>query len=192
MIARGRRAGTEDTRAAIVTAARVSFSQKGYDGTSLRGVARAAGVDPALVHHYFEGKAQLFAEVMQVPARPAALVAGILDGPPEGIGERTLRTFFGIWETPVARERLAAMLRAAVSHEDAARMLREFLAREVFGKVADQLGTPDAELRAAAAASQMVGLALMRYVIGYQPMVHATTDELILLLAPTIQRYLVD
>jgi len=187
---RGRRTGGEDTRAGIIAAARVQFAQKGYDGTSLRGIARAAGVDPALVHHYFEGKAHLFTETMQVPAQLATLDAAIMDGPREAIGERTVRAFFSIWEVPAAREGLVAVIRSAVSHDDAARMLREFLAREPFGRLGEALGTPDAELRAGAAAAQMLGLAVLRYVIGYEPLVNATEEELVALVAPTVQRYL--
>jgi AcrR family transcriptional regulator len=189
---RGRRPAGEDTRAAILDAARAEFSAKGYDASSLRAIARLAQVDPALVHHYFDGKSHLFAETMSLPARPDELIGAVLDGPREQVGERLARTFFLLWDGPESRERFVAILRSAVSHEDAARVLREFLAREVFGRIAVQLEVPDPGMRAGLAAAQMVGLAMMRYVIGFEPLVRASTDEIVALVAPTLQRYLAD
>ena len=177
-VRRGRRPAGEDTRAAILDAARAEFSAKGYDASSLRAIARLAEVDPALVHHYFDGKSHLFAETMSLPARPDELIGAVLNGPREQVGERLARTFFLLWDAPESRERFVAILRSAVSHEDAARMLREFIAREVFGRVAVQLEVPDPGVRAGLAAAQMVGLAMMRYVIGFEPLVRASTEEI--------------
>lgn len=191
-VRRGRRPAGEDTRAAILDAARAEFSAKGYDACSLRAIARLAEVDPALVHHYFDGKAALFVESMSLPVNPSFLVDAILAGPREQIGERLAGTFFDIWDSPQGRERLVALIRSAVSNEDAARMLREFLVREVFGKVASSMDVPQPHLRAGMAAAQMVGVAMMRYVIGYEPVVHASTDEIVALVAPTLQRYLAE
>jgi len=103
-----------------------------------------------------------------------------------------VRTFFDIWDSPQGRERLVALIRSAVSNDDAARMLREFLAREVFAKVAESVGVPQPHLRAGVAAAQMIGLAMMRYVIGFEPVVRASVDDLVALVAPTLQRYLTD
>ncbi len=191
-VRRGRRPAGEDTRAAILDAARAEFSAKGYDACSLRAIARLAEVDPALVHHYFDGKAALFIESMSLPVNPSFLVDAILAGPREQIGERLAGTFFDIWDSPQGRERLVALIRSAVSNEDAARMLREFLVREVFGKVASSMDVPQPHLRAGMAAAQMVGVAMMRYVIGYEPVVRASTGEIVALVAPTLQRYLAD
>ncbi|NYG06499.1 AcrR family transcriptional regulator [Phycicoccus badiiscoriae] len=184
-----------DTRQAIVEAARVDFADQGYDGTSLRGIARRAAVDPALVHHYFGGKAQLFAAVMDIPADPAALIGAVVDGPRDQVGEALVRTFLGVWDSQEGRQRFQALMRAAVSHEEATRMLREFLTREVFGRVlgalaADGHRPADLELRAGLAASQMVGLAMMRYIVEFPAVVDADHDELAALVGPTIQRYL--
>ena len=189
---RGRRPAGEDTRAAIINAALAEFSAKGYDASSLRAIARLAKVDPALVHHYFDGKAALFVEAMSFPVNPSFLIDKILDGPREHVGERLAVTFFGVWDSPQGRERLVALIRSAVSHEDAARMLREFLAREVFAKVALSMDVPQPHLRAGMAAAQMIGLAMMRYVIGFEPVVRASSDEIVALVAPTLQRYLAD
>ncbi len=192
MTPRGPRPAGSDTRADILLAAAREFSAKGYNGVSVRGIARSAGVDPALVHHYFEGKSGLFVEAMQLPADPGPTILSFLEGPREGVGERIARGFFGLWEAPERQERFVAIVRSAVGHEDASRMLREFLAREVFGRIAASSGVPDPQLRAGLAASQMIGLAMLRYVIGYPPVVQAEVEELVRLVGPTIQRYLVE
>ena len=191
-VRRGRRPAGEDTRAEILDAARAEFSLRGYDASSLRAIARLAEVDPALVHHYFDGKAALFVEAMSIPVNPMFLIDAILAGPREGVGERLAATFFDIWDSPPGRERLVALIRSAVSHEDAARMLREFLTREVFAKVALSMDVPQPHLRAGMAAAQMIGVAMMRYVIGFEPVVGASTDEIVALVGPTLQRYLAD
>lgn len=197
MSRRGRRPGGGDTRAAIVTAARSEFAAKGYDATSLRAIARAAEVDPALLHHYFDGKAALFTEVMDVPADPRVLIEAVVRGPREVVGEAMVRTFLTIWDSAEGRARFQGVVRSAVTNDEAARMLREFLVREIFGHVTRDLTPPGAtglaanpELRAALAAGQMVGVGMMRYVIGFPSVVDATHEELIALLAPTLQQYL--
>ncbi|MDQ1535792.1 MAG: hypothetical protein QOE58_185 [Actinomycetota bacterium] len=192
VVRRGRRPAGEDTRAAILDAARGEFSAKGDDASSMRGIARLAEVDPALVHHYFDGKAVLFVEAMSLPVNPSVLIETILAGPREQVGEGLARTFFNVWDSPQGRERLVALIRSAVSNDDAARMLREFLAREIFGKVAVSVGVPQPQLRAGLAAAQLMGVAMMRYVIGFEPLVSASSDEIVDIVAPTLQRYLTD
>jgi len=191
-VRRGRRPAGEDTRSEILDAARAEFSAKGYDASSLRAIARLAEVDPALVHHYFDGKAALFVEAMSIPVNPSFLVDALLAGPRESIGERLAATFFDIWDSPQGRERLVALIRSAVSNEDAARMLSEFLAREVFARVALSMDVPQPHLRAGMAAAQMIGLAMLRYVIGFEPVVRASAKEIVGLVAPTLQAYLAD
>lgn len=197
---RGRRPAGADTRGEIVEAARVEFAAKGYDATSLRAIARRAGVDPALVHHYFSGKAALFGAVMAMPIDPSAIVAGLLRTPRDRIGHTMARTFFTVWDQPEARERLQGLIRSAVTHPEAGRMLREFLTREVFIRVtlhmdaqAAAAGRPvtisSAEVRGGLAAAQMIGVAIVRYVIGYGPVVQASVDDLVALLGPTLQAY---
>ena len=195
MSPRGRRPGGVDTRQAIMEAARVDFAEQGYDGTSLRGIARRAEVDPALVHHYFGGKPQLFAAVMDIPADPAALIGAVVEGPRDQVGEALVRTFLAVWDSEDGRQRFQALMRAAVTHDEATRMLREFLTREVFGRVLRSLAAEgdrpsDLELRAGLAASQMVGLAMLRYIVEFPAVVDADHDELVALVGPTIQRYL--
>jgi AcrR family transcriptional regulator len=189
---RGRRPAGEDTRGAIVEAARVEFAARGYEGTTLRGVARAAGVDPRLVHHYFESKADLFIAAMDLPGRPQDLVPLIVGPGPDGIGERLVRFFFSVWETEAGRQRLPAMLGSVLTNPEGARMFREFLTEELFGKIAASLPVDRPQLRASLAASQMVGVAMCRYVVRIEPIASADIDDLVPLLAPTIQRYLTE
>ena len=195
MSPRGRRPGGVDTRAAIIDTARAQFADAGYEATSLRGIARGAGVDPALVHHYFGGKAQLFAAVMDIPADPAELIRRVVEGPRQQVGEALVRTFLSVWDSPEGKPRFQALMRSAVTHDEAARMLREFLTKEVFGRVVHGLARDgeapgDLELRAGMAASQMVGLAMMRYIVELPAVVDASHDDLARLVGPTIQRYL--
>lgn len=190
---RGRRPAGEDTRGQILEAARAQFAEHGYDRASLRGIARAAGVDPALVHHYFEGKAAVFAETMAVPegVSATALVAQVLEGPGEQVGERAVRTFLSIWDNPVRRRFFVALVRSATSHETAGRAFREFLAREIFGRVAARYAVDRPELRGALAASQMYGLGVSRYVLRFPAIAEADPEELVRMVGPVIQDYLV-
>lgn len=187
---RGRRPAGEDTRRLIVDAARAEFAGRGYDATTMRGVARAADVDPRLVHHYFDSKEELFVAALDLPARPQEIVPLLLGPGPDGIGERLVRFFFTIWDSPGGRDRMTALISAAVSSPEAARMLREFLTRELFGRITEGLGAPDAELRAGLVAGQMIGVAFGRYVVGLEPLASTPVEELVPWLAPTVQRYL--
>jgi AcrR family transcriptional regulator len=190
---RGPRPAGEDTRARITEAARSEFADKGYEGTSMRSVARVAGVDPALVHHYFDGKADLFAQaVVMTRVNPAMLVERVLDGPLEALGERLVRMFLAVWDDPDNQERLVALVRAVHTNDEVGVFFREFLPREVVGRVTRHTQVSEAELRGALAAAQIVGLATTRYVVRMPPMVDASPDELARWLGPTLQRYLVD
>ncbi len=196
MSPRGRRPAGADTRGLIVEAARTEFAAQGYAATSLRSIARRAGVDPALVHHYFDGKPGLFGEVMTLPVSPTVLLDRLRSAPRDQVGLTLARTFFTLWDGPVGRERLRAILSSVVTHEDAARPIREFLADEVFTRVASYAdGSPlparEARLRGGLAAGQLVGVALLRYVAGYEPVAGADVEELIAALAPTLQAHLV-
>ncbi|CAN7189207.1 TetR family transcriptional regulator [Knoellia sp. LjRoot47] len=200
MSPRGRRPGGEDTRAAIIAAARTEFAQRGYDGTSLRGIAREAGVDPALVHHYFDGKSELFVEVMSFPANPAVLVEQIAAVPRDALGETLARVFLAAWDGPEGRERFAAMFAAAAAHEEHARMVREFVGREVLHRVVASMRTEPGigprdgeslEVRVALGAAQLIGMGLLRYVVKVPAVADASVEELVAILGPTLQRHLV-
>ena len=187
----GRRPGNPDTREAILAAARDAFAERGFDATGIRTVAAAAGVDPALVHHYFGAKEELFRAAMAIPVDPAELVPRVLAGGRDEVGERLVRTFLGVWDSP-AGAAAVALLRSAVSNQWTARLLREFLTTQILRRVVDQLDLDPAEepLRGALVATQVAGLAMMRYVIRLEPVASATPDTLAATIGPTVQRYL--
>lgn len=186
----GRRPGGEDTRGAVLDAARRSFAEKGYDGTTVRGIARLAGVDPALVHHYFGGKEQVFVAAMALPFDPSEVLPDLLAAGPEGVGERFVRFFLGVWRDPASRDPFLGLLRSATTHEQAAAMMREFVSEALLGRLAESLGAPDARFRTELAASHLVGLALLRHVIRVEPLASADEDEVVAYVAPVVQRYL--
>ncbi|WP_327268718.1 TetR family transcriptional regulator [Streptomyces sp. NBC_01218] len=192
---RGRpsRAGTPDgpdARTRILRAARTEFAERGYDRTSMRSVARAAGVDAALVHHYFGSKDGVFAAAVELSFEPALVVPQILGGPVEGVGERMARYFISVWENPVSRAPLLAIVRSALTHEAAAEVLRGFLLHKLLERIAAELDVPDPTFRAELAASHMVGIAILRYVVRAEPLASADPERIIALVAPSIQSYL--
>ncbi|MBL1107126.1 TetR family transcriptional regulator [Streptomyces sp. 5-8] len=190
---RGRPPRTEsaDTRDRILTAAREEFSARGYEKTSVRGIAKAAGVDSALVHHYFGTKEQVFEAAIEIAFAPAlhAPVA-VADGPVAEVGERLTRFVFGVWDNPTTRAPLLAIFRSAVNNETAAAVFRRLVATQLLRRVAAQLDLPDAELRAELAAAQIVGTALMRYVIKLEPLASADLEQIIARVAPVVQIHL--
>ncbi|MFI9009767.1 TetR family transcriptional regulator [Actinosynnema sp. NPDC053489] len=187
---RGRRTGGEDTKAALLAAAREVFVQRGYEGATVRSIAARAGVDAAMVNHWFGGKEALFAKaVLQVPIDPNALVERLLDGPDEEIGERIVRNFIGIWD-PIGGGQFAAMVRSVTSHDQVAEVLRGFFVQTLLKRIVTHLGAPDGELRATLAASQIFGMGMVRYVVRFEPFASADVDTMVKAIAPTLQRYL--
>lgn len=193
---RGRRPGGEDTRALILEAARAEFAAAGYDGTSVRAVARAAGVDPRLVHHYFDGKSSLFAAVIAVPVNPAERVQVAVAGPPEGIGERLVRTLVSTWDEPVARDALVGVVRSAMGSQALTEQLRGFVVGELMMRVvrahpvSADLSRDELTLRAGLLGAQMVGLVVGRYVVGMAGLRDASAEELVARVGPAVQAIL--
>ena len=190
---RGRPPRTEsaDTRDRILAAAREQFSERGYEKTSVRAIAKAAGVDSALVHHYFGTKEQVFESAVEVAFAPMLRSRDtLLDGPLDGIGERLTRMIFGLWENPVTRTPLLAIVRSAVNNEAAAAVFRRLITGQLLRRIASQLDVPDPELRAELAAAQIVGVAMMRYVIKIEPVASADPEQIIARLAPVVQGHL--
>ncbi|TDB82658.1 TetR family transcriptional regulator [Micromonospora sp. KC721] len=187
----GRRPGNPDTREVILAAARTAFAERGFDAASIRVIAAAAGVDPALVHHYFGTKEQLFRATIDISVDPAELLPAVLSGDRDTVGERLVRMFLTVWDSP-AGAAAVALLRSAVANEWTARLLREFLVTQVLRRVLDQLSIDPAELplRGSLVASQMIGLAMMRYVVRLEPVASAAPEALVAAVGPTVQRYL--
>jgi len=185
----GRRPGPTETRPAILAAARELFAGKGYDGASIRAIARAAEVDPALIHHFYGNKEGLFIAAMEFPFDPTQIIPQVLTGGPrEEIGERLVRIFLAVWGQGDFRSRALAVIRSAATSEQGATLLREFLTSALLGRVAEALEVP--RLRILVGIAQMVGVVIMRYVLEIEPIASASDEELVELLAPTLQRYL--
>lgn len=189
MVRTGRRPGESGTREAILEAARRAFAEHGYEGATIRGIAARAGVDPALVYHFHASKEELFAAAMQLPFQPSEIIPPLLEGGPEGLGERILRFFLTVSDRPGGSP-FVALIRSASTNDQAAAMLGEFMSREVIGRVARALGFPGAELRATLVGSQLAGLAMVRYVLRLEPLASADHDTVIACVGPTLQRYL--
>jgi AcrR family transcriptional regulator len=189
---RGRRPGTSGTREGIARAARRQFAELGYDRTTIRSVAAEAGVDAALVLHYFGSKQQLFLAAVDLPFEVSELVARIQSGSRAEVGDRVAQFALGVLERDLeGRARWTGMIRAAASDPDAADVLREVLTERIFKPLAEALGSDDAELRANLASSQMVGLVMGRYVIRIEPLASADPNTIAAAIGPTLQRYLV-
>ncbi|MCU1677586.1 MAG: putative TetR-family transcriptional regulator [Frankiales bacterium] len=186
----GRRGGDADTREAILAAARMMFAADGYAGTSLRAIARTAGVDAALVHHYFDDKAAVFAAALAIPLQPALVAHTLLDGDPACAGERLATLFISLWENDTARPSLLALVRAATTEEQAAAMLRDFLQDGILRHVAAAMTGPDAQLRATLLGGQLVGTAMLRYVVRMPPLAEAAPADVVRWLAPALQHHL--
>jgi AcrR family transcriptional regulator len=188
----GRRPGDSGTRDAITTAARLQFGTLGYDRTSLRSVAREAGVDPGLVGHFFGTKQQLFTTVMELPFEPGAALPRIIDGDRGQIGLRFAGFVLSLLESPEGAARITGLVRAAATEEEAARMVRDLITRDVLTPLAGALGEDRPKVRGALAGSQVVGLVMARYVVKVEPLASLPADEVAALVAPVLQHYLAE
>lgn len=185
----GRRPGPSDTKERIADAARRLFGERGFDQTSIRAIAAEAGVDPALVLHYFGTKQRLFLAVLELPFQPAERLPHLLRGDPDRLGERVVRFVLGLWESEATRPTMHAIVRSATSDSEASDLMRGLISGP-FGALAAQLPVTDANHRVTLAASQLFGLALLRYILRIEPLASADHASVIAAVAPTIQRYL--
>lgn len=186
----GRRPGPTTTREAITSAARAQFSELGYDRTTIRGVAREAGVDPALVLRFYGSKDALFREVMALPPAAAEALERIADGPRETVGRRLAELIVGLLENPETRAIVVGRIRSAVSHPEAAALVRETVTRDV-GRLTSALTDDQPDVRAVLAGTHVVGLAVARYVVLVEPLASMPAADVVEYAAPTFQRYLV-
>ncbi|HEV2784009.1 MAG TPA: TetR/AcrR family transcriptional regulator [Actinophytocola sp.] len=187
---RGRRPGGADTRAALLDAAREVFAEQGYDGATVRTIATRAGVDAAMVNHWFGSKEGLFIKaVLQLPFDPAELIDRLVDGPPETLGERIVRTFLTIWDT-TGGAYFTAIIRSVSSQEQAAHLLHDFFVKQVFSRIAGSVAPDRALFRGSLVASQIVGMGMARYVVKFEPLAGTDIDTMVTAVAPNVQRYL--
>jgi AcrR family transcriptional regulator len=187
----GRRPGNQDTRGAILAAARDAFAARGFTGASMRGIAAAAGVDPALIHHYFDSKQALFLAVVELPVDLPALVGEVAAGDPATLGPRLVGRAVEIWEGP-HRPALVAALRTTITDPALSRPLTEFLTFEVIGRLlrGPDLSREESDRRAGLAASQMIGLLVGRYLIELPILTDQPAGDLVAAVGPQLQRYI--
>lgn len=185
----GRRPGPTSTPDAILVAARELFAQRGFQATTVRDVAASAGVNAALVHHYFGTKQGLFVAALNLPLDPAEVIEALLaSGPRELFAERFVRFFVAAWRDPATGQPLRAVLRSAASTEQGAALVRNLAENVLLERASAALGVP--KLRVAVAMSHLIGLVLAATIISIEPLASASEDELVELIAPAIQRYL--
>lgn len=176
----------------IVRAARHSFGEHGWAGTTIRGIARAAGVDPALVHYYFSSKEALLDAAMTPPPEWILSVAGSVEAPIDARGEAIVRAMLRAWSTPDIADALRSIVLTA-AHVPAARdHLRYVIATALVGAAAAHLDDDERVVRASLVASHVIGVALVRSVWEIEPLATIDDERLVALIAPTIQRYLVE
>jgi AcrR family transcriptional regulator len=186
---RGRRPGAPDTRAAILAAARELFAASGHAGTSVRAVAAAAGVDAALVHHYFGTKDDLFLAALAVRVDPRTAMIPVIEGGVEGAGERIMRVFLEVWDDEESRLPLLALFRGIVE-PGGRQLLRDGFLRMVLGPVGQALELDESDRRMTLVASQLVGIVMLRYLLVVEPLASAQPDVLVATYAPVLQGYL--
>ncbi|UPK74676.1 TetR family transcriptional regulator [Nocardioidaceae bacterium SCSIO 66511] len=187
----GRRAGTPDTRGEIIAAAREAFASKGFDRTSLRSIARSAGVDPALIHHYFDGKDELFMVAMDLPLSPREKLVEALDVPREQVGGTLVATLLGVWDDDAYQPALLGVLRSLTSGSEAGtRMRTAFVEGMIFPALRQEVSGPVSDRALSLIGTQLVGLIVARYLVGLEPVASMKRVELAELIGPTVQRYL--
>lgn len=186
---RGRRPGTPDTRTAILGAARASFAERGFAGTTIRAVASSAGVDAALVHHYFGTKDDLFLAAMELPVDPRQVLGPALAGGPAGAGERLLRAFVSLWDDPQVGPALVGIVRSALQ-PGGERLVSQGFVPVVLLPVGEALGIDRPDLRMPLVVSQVAGLIVTRYVVGLEPLASMPADVVVATFAPVVQHYL--
>jgi AcrR family transcriptional regulator len=187
---RGRRPGGADTRSALLDAARAEFAERGFDGATVRVIAERAGVDAAMVNHWFGGKEALFAAALDFPVDPNALVTQLApEQEPDRLGERIVVTFLTVWDR-TGGGALAALIRSIAGHEIAAKLMRQLITRMLVQRVVAVVAPDHPELRTALCATQLVGLGMIRYVLRLEPLASADHATVVAAVAPTLQRYL--
>lgn len=189
---RGRRPGRSDTRAQIMDSARRLFGELGYEGVSLRAIAREADVDPALIHHYFDGKPDLFvaaASAAKGPG-PAELLDQLVASPREQLGRRTVETFLEFWESPDGQTRFRHMLASTLAGPDGVRALQEFMTKESSCRVCAAVCPDRAALRADLLGGVLISIGLVRYHLQFDAIRAASVQQVVSLYGPIVQHIL--
>ncbi|GAA1082340.1 TetR/AcrR family transcriptional regulator [Tsukamurella spumae] len=185
----GRRSGNPDTRTQILDAARAGFARGGLAGTTVRSIAEAAGVDSALVHHYFGTKQQLYLAALAIPVDPELVRAPLRDAPLEDTARALLRAVLTMWDGPL-REVGVAVVRTNLGTDGAPSIVRGFLLEIALGELIVRLeeGPGDGVLRANLIVAQVFGLLVARYVVGLEPLASLPLEQVVAVAAPPLQR----
>lgn len=190
----GRRTGHPDTRQEVLQAARTLFAQRGFTGTSIRGVASAAGVDPSLVHHYFGTKEGLFRAALEMPLDPESLIERIVAGGREQAPRRLVETFVAVWDSEESGPAMISFLRRVIADQESAELVRDFigaaLLRTATAHLLGDVDPVEGEVRVGLVVSQMLGLVVLRSVLRVEPVASMTPDQLADAVTPTLTRYL--
>jgi AcrR family transcriptional regulator len=187
---RGPRDDRGVTLDAITTAARASFAENGWAGTTVRAVAKSAGVDPALVHYYFDSKEQLLDASTMPPAEWIATLQEIPSVPLRERGAAIVQRVIWAWTRPEIREVLRSILLTAAHEERTRQKLRAFFGATLLPAVAGRFDEPERNLRASLVAAQVSGVIMIRWIWEIEPLASVTDEQLVALIAPTLQRYL--
>ncbi|ANN18838.1 TetR family transcriptional regulator [Amycolatopsis orientalis] len=182
------RSGAE-SKQRVLRVARELFDQNGYSGTTVRAIATAAGVDPAMVFYFFGTKQGLFGAVIEMSEHVPPAIESIFDGSLDTMGERIVRTLVENLDKS-DRAPLVMLTRSAPTDPKSEALLREFIDREITGRLAALLDTPDATRRAAMVNVQILGLAVARHIVRVEPIASASVDELATMFGPLVQQCL--
>lgn len=182
--------GSDEVRDAVLDSARAAFHTRGYMKTTVKGVAAAAGVAPEVVQRYWGSKEKLFAAAMKLPFDPATAVPELVAPGLEGMGERLVRTTLDTLGDPEVRDDLIALFRAGASTSKAAAGLRTFFEDSILDRLARTIGVPDARLRVSLISAYLVGVTMNRFVIKMEPLASMPEDDLVRIVAPTVQAWL--
>lgn len=187
----GRPAGTSGTRDRILASARELFARQGIDKTSIRSIAAAAGVDSALVHHYFGTKQQLFAAAIDIPVDPmATILIPLRSTPVDELGRALPALLIPLWDSEMGNGLLATM-RSLLAGTDVS-LIRSFLQEVIAAEIAPRIDSPagTGKLRVQFVASQLMGIVMARYIVGLEPFASLRPDQIAETVAPNLQRYL--
>lgn len=186
----GRRPGTSSSREDILEAARKLFAERGYQGATMRAIAKEAGVDAALVVHFFGNKAALLGEAVEWPFDPDLVMPRLFEDGPRNVGRHLVEVLVNTWDDEGSRNPVLTLLRAATTEPRAAEILSDFMRFRLFAPLTSRLRSDRPELRGELAQSQLLGLAMSRYVLRLEPLASARSADVVAWVAPNVQRYL--
>lgn len=188
----GRRPGTAgtETREAILAAAKRLFAERGFERASMRTIAAEAGVDAALITHFFGSKANLLGAAIDWPFDPDRELPRILKAGPDRVGEGLVALFIRTWDREGSRHPVITLMRAAMTEPTAADLLGQFMRTRLFGPLLSELGSDRPDIRANLVAAQLGGLGISRYILCFEPLASAQPRDVVRWVAPSVQRYL--